>query len=329
VALFTMPLTFATTRLPRRPLVAVTVAFWSVGAIVQATADSYGQLMAGRVMAGLGHALFWAVVTPAAASMFAAANRGKSVARLLLGASFAGVVGLPTATWLAQRTDWQTPFWVLGAAGAVVAVAIAILMPTFRTEEGTVARGELPSLRRYLRILVITLLTVGSMAVTWTYVTPFFTDVTGFADGTVPVLLAMGGIVGVVSMWLVGRYLDRWPVKSAVLGLALLAAVWAGFATVGTIKPLAVVVLLVHGFTWSIIVAALVNWALRHTTWTSDIGNAAYASTFNLGNVLGSTLGAGLLYWHGARWLPAASFVLVAAALAIAWSVRPRGLARR
>jgi predicted MFS family arabinose efflux permease len=80
--------------------------------------------------------------------------------------------------------------------------------------------------------------------------------------------------------------------------------------------------LVLQGFGWSILVAALVNWALRHTPWASDIGNGAYASAFNAGNVVGSLLGAGILAWWGAQWLPYASFTLTLIAAFLVWRAR-------
>ncbi|MFW7414070.1 MFS transporter [Demequina sp. SO4-18] len=328
----TVPLALLTTRLPRRPLIVATLTFWSAGALVMATADSFAQVLGGRVITAMGHALFWAVVTPAAAGMFAPHVRGRSVTRLMLGATGAGVIGLPMSTWLAQQTDWRVPFMIVGIGGLVLAATVAVLMPSFRTEEGSVARGDVPSLRRFIRVLAVVLLTTGSMATTWTYITPFFVEVSGFAESTVPVLLALAGATGVVSMWLTGRFLDRWPVRAVALGEVGLLVMWLGLATLGQHKPIAILMVLLQGLAWSLLVAAMLNWALRHTPWSSDIGVGAQASTFNAGNAVGSVLGAGMLAWWGAQWLPLASAVMSAAALVLIVAVAPdatRALARR
>lgn len=332
VMVSTVPLTLLTTRLPRRTLIVGNMVMWSIGALVVATADSFALVLTGRVITAMGHALFWAVVTPAAAGMFAPQMRGRSVTRLMLGASGAGVIGLPVSTWLAQRTDWQLPFWIVGIGGLALAVAIAFLMPSFRTEEGSAARGDVPSLPRFVRVLAVVLLTTASMATTWTFITPFFVEVSGFAEGTVPLLLALAGAVGVVAMWLTGRFLDRWPVKSIAVGEAGLLVLWLGLAVFGSIKAVAIAMLVMQGLAWSLLVAAMLNWALRHTPWSSDIGVGAQASTFNAGNAVGSVLGAGMLAWWGAQWLPWASAAMVAVALVLVWAVAPeatRALARR
>ena len=317
----TFPLAMLTTRMVRRWVIVGTLAFWSVGALVAGVIHSYEGLLASRVLTGIGHALFWAVVTPAAAGMFPAAQRGRSVARLLLGASAAGVIGLPGETFLAQRVGWNAPFLILAVGGALMAITVALLMPSFRTQQSTVPRGDVPSLSRFIRIMFITALTTWAMSMSWTFFGTLFTDVTGFADGTVPILLFVGGVVGVATTWLVARYVDRWPVKSVALGQTLLLLMWVGLSLGIHSKVVVVAMIALEALAWSVVVVAMVNWALRHTPWTSDLGNGAYATVFNLGNAVGSRLGAVILGVWGARWLPVSSLVLTTAALVLIFTV--------
>jgi len=319
--LATLPLARLTTRLIRRWVLVGTMAFWSLGALVAAATQSYEALLGSRVLTGMGHALFWAVVTPAAAGMFPAARRGKSVARLMLGGSAAGVIGLPAETFLAQQAGWHAPFWILAAGGATMAIVIAILMPSFRTQQSTVPRGDMPSLSRFIRIMFITALTTWSLSMTWTFFAALFTDVTGFADDTVPILLFVGGVVGVAATWSVARYIDRWPVKSVAFGQSLMLLMWVGVSVGIHSKVVIVAMICLQGLAWSVTVVSMVNWALRHTPWTSDLGNGAYATMFNLGNAVGSRLGAVIVGVWGARWLPVGSLALTAAVLVLIFTV--------
>jgi|GEM_PF-818723 len=319
--LATMPLALLTTRMIRRWVLVGTMAFWSLGALTAAMSTTYEGLLASRVLTGMGHALFWAVVTPAAAGMFPAARRGKSVARLLLGASGSGIIGLPAETFLAQRLGWHAPFWILAIAGMIVAIAIAILMPSFRTQQSTVPRGDVPNRPRFLKVMGVTVLSTWSMAMSWTFISTIATEVTGFADDTVPLLLLASGVTGVATTWLIARYVDRWPVKSVVLGQALMLLMWVGMS-LGVHSKVALVAMIgLQGVAWSILVVVMVNWALRHTPWTSDIGNGTYATVFNLGNAIGSRLGAVILGVWGARWLPVSSFAVTAVALVLVLTV--------
>jgi len=319
--LATLPLALLTTHMIRRWVLVGTMAFWSLGALTAAMSTTYEGLLASRVLTGMGHALFWAVVTPAAAGMFPAARRGKSVARLLLGASGAGIIGLPAETFLAQRFSWHAPFWILAVGGVLVAIAIAILMPSFRTQQSTVPRGDVPNRPRFLKVMGVTMLSTWAMAMSWTFISTIATEVTGFADDTVPLLLLASGVTGVATTWMVARYVDRWPVKLVVFGQALLLLMWAGMSLGIHSKAALVVMIGLQGVSWSVLVIAMVNWALRHTPWTSDIGNGTYATVFNLGNAIGSRLGAMILGVWGARWLPVGSFAVTAVALVLVLTV--------
>ena len=324
VTFTTLPLAILTTRLVRRWVLVGALVIFTAGALLAAIADTYAELLFSRALTGVSHALFWAVVVPAAAGMFPLARRGRSVARLLLGPASAGVVGVPAAAYLAQQTHWHTPFWILTGGGALLAVLVAVLMPSFRTQQGTMVRGEFPSMRKFIRVMAVTGLMMAAMQITWTFFAPYVTEVTGFADDAVSILLFVGGLTGVVTTWTVARYLDRWPVKAVALGLALFLIMWTGLALGGQFKPVAVAMIALQGISWSILVISAVNWALRHSPWTVDLGNATYATFFNAGSVIGSGAGAVILGAWGARWLPFASWLLIAVALALVLTM-PRG----
>lgn len=311
IMITTLPLALLTTKLPRRPVIVGTMLWWSVGTLVVATADTFSQLLIGRVFSGMGQALFWAVAAPTVTRLFAPHLRGRKVTRLMLGASAAGVIGLPMSTWLGQQTNWQIPFVIVGLGGLVLAVALAFVLPTLTSSERDATRGDVPSLPHFIRVLIVVLLAAASMAVTWTYITPFFVEIAGFDEETVPLLLALGGAVGVAAMWIAGKYLDRWPVKSIVVGLGGLLAAWLTLALLGSFKAAAIAAIVMQGTSWSLLVAAMLNWALRHTPWSSDIGAGAQASAFNGGMAAGSILGGGMLAWWGAQILPFASAGLV------------------
>ena len=317
-----IPLALALKRLPRRVVLSGTAAVLAVGLLLVATAPSFGWLLAGRGVTAFGHAAFWAIVTPTVAGLFSSGERGKSVSRLLIGGSAAGIVGIPLITWVGTHAGWRLPYAVLTGVAVVLALAIFLVMPSFRAEHGTAARGLYPSWRIFVRVLAVCGLCVMSTALTWTFITPFATEVAGMSHAAVPTLLLLGGVAGSVAMVLVGRYLDRFPVLSVAIGLAILGSVWALMAVLGSLPAVLVACVVAQGFGWSVLVAAMVNWAIRHAPGSTDTANGTYATVFGAGNAAGSVLGAGLLAAVGAAWLPVASLVLVGVASVLVWTVR-------
>lgn len=329
VIVLSVPLALLAKRVPYRWTLTAAGVLFAGALVMHAASTSFEMLVAGRLLGAAAHALFWAVVTPAAAGMFPVQVRGRMVSRTMIGASAAGVAGLPGLTWIAQTTSWQTSYLLLAALTVLATAAVAVLLPTFRGDEGSTARGELPSWPAFIRVLCVAALSVGSLATVWTYITPYLLQVPGFAPATVPLLLAAGGGVGVVAMALVGRFLDRWPVRSVAVALAMLLVVYLVLGLAGSVPAVSVAMVLLQGFSWSVAVAAMLNWGMRHAPGRTDIAVAAYNSSFNAGNALGPFIGAALLAGAGAAVLPWASAGLVTVALAVVASSRPWHLLER
>lgn len=329
VIVLSVPLALVAKRIPYRWSITAAGALLVCAMAIHAASSTFEMLVVGRLLGAAAHALFWAVVTPAAAGMFPVHVRGRMVSRTMIGASAAGVAGLPGLTWVAQASSWQTSYLLLAALAVVATAAVAVLLPTFRGDEGSTARGELPSWPAFVRVLLIAALSVGSLATIWTYITPYLLQVPGFAPATVPLLMAFGGAVGVLAMALVGRFLDRWPVRSVAAGLAMLLAVYLLLGFAGSVPAVAAAMVLLQGFSWSIAVAAMLNWAMRHAPGRTDIAVATYNSSFNAGNAAGPFIGSAILAGAGASALPWAAAGLITLALAVLASARPWGLLER
>ena len=323
-----IPLAHYTRAIPRRTVLTSTFVAYAVGMLIAVTAPGFEGLLAGRVLTAAAQALFWAVVTPTAAGLFPPEVRGKAVARLLIGPSAGGILGLPAATWLGQQHGWRAPFFVLAAIAIVVAVTIAFVLPRHKSADGAAARGTAPNRRRFIVVLAVTGTTVLGGATIFTYITPYLHDVTGIASSAIPLLLIASGVAGLTSMILVSRYLDRFPMGTMAVGLTLVAVGWAGVWAFGTVPAATIVFFCVGGFGGSIQVGAFASRVMQVSPGNTDIGIATYATFYNSGTALGSLLGAGLLDWFGARVLPLVGAGFVALALGLV-ALERRIVARR
>jgi predicted MFS family arabinose efflux permease len=321
VLLASVPLALATKRIPRRQLLTITMIMWSVGALIAATSSDYTMLLVSRVLTALGQSMYWAVVTATVAGLFAPEVRGKIVSRLLLGPATANVLGLPTATWLGQQFSWQTPFYVVAGIGAVIAVAIAILVPSYTPDAGAASRGSAPHKSRYIALMGVTFLSVVGLMVVYTYITPFLTEVSGFAESTMPLLLISSGLAGMLAMWIVGRYLDRYPRGALATGLGIVFVTWGGMILFGTIKPVAAALFIAVGLGFSTLIASLVNRVMQLSPGSTDLGIAIYSSFYNAGIACGSLLGAGILAYYSPSLLPVAGLISISLALVLLGAV--------
>ena len=230
------PLTHLTRHIPRRYLLSGLLAVFVIATFGVAGAPNYGSLMAARVVAAGAQAVFWSITPVTAAGLFPIAKRGHAVAAVLVSGPLAILLGVPAGTWIGQQANWRLPFAILAALGLAGILAVAVLIPTSRPSESRAAAGSEPDARRYwLGVMTLALVVSGTFTA-YTYISPFLTKVTGFAQGDVPVVLllnGLGSLIGVVGTALI---LSRRPRMGALVPVSLLVVSLFGlylFATTG------------------------------------------------------------------------------------------------
>jgi predicted MFS family arabinose efflux permease len=317
VMIVALPLTRVTRRVPRRPLLVGTLGVFAVATAVSAIADSYEVLLAARLVSATTNGVFWAVVFPVAISMFPANVRGRTVARLSIGNALGPVLGVPLGTWLGGEFGWRAAFVAMAVLGFAICLAVALLLPTVTPRQSAGDIGSMPDRRRFIILLVATVLAVTGAMGAFTYMTVFLLDVSGFATASLGMLLFVQGSFGVVGTWAVGRVLDRFPL-GVVLGLlGLLTAAMLGLYGTGTSQVSAIPLLAVAGMSFSSLIAGIQHRIMQVAPSTTDMASASLSVAFNVGLAAGSLIGAGLLATVGVRVVPLFGGLLTAAALTL------------
>lgn len=317
VVVFSLPLTRVTTRIPRRGLLTVTLGVFAVATLLAAAAPSFEVLVAARVLSGLSHALFWSVAAAAATGLFPPEVRGRMVARLSIGSSLGPVLGVPIGTWLGQQTDWRVSFAALGAVSIVLAVGVLTLLPSYPPEQGGAARGTSPSGPRFAVLLVTTCAAVAGGMGILTYIAPYVIDHAGFPEERLSLVLAVSGGAGVVSTAVVGRFLDRAPVRCLVVALLGLTVAQLGLWTSGAVAPLVVACIALTGGSFGALAATLMHRGLQLAPGNTDIAMAAVSTAFNIGIAGGAFFGGRVVASSGVQQVPLMAAGLVALALVL------------
>lgn len=333
VVLASLPLSRLTRRFPRRYVLAATTAVCTIGSLWSAFAIGYADLMAARMVTALGQALFWAVVTPAAASLFAPAVRGKMIARLTVGSSLGPVLGVPLGTWVGQQAGWRTAFLLFSAVSLAACVAMAVSMPDVSPEQGGTARGTHPSMRRFVVLMVVTVLLVTGSFMMITFVTQFLLEVAGFPDRYLSVLLLGQGTAGVITTAAIGQVLDKRPWQAVVAASTLLTGTLVLLWGLGHNPALALVGLALFGVALSAVPPALSFLSMRVAPGATESATAISSSVFNLGIGGGAALGAWVVAADGVGAVPLFGAMFVLAALAVLavelCAAAPRATVRR
>ena len=322
-------LTALTGRLGRKGLLLGLMALFVIGNSAAALSPSYELLLVARVISAFAHGVFFSVGATIAADLVAPDRRASAIAMMFMGLTVAIVTGVPLGTFIGQSFGWRATFWGVAGLGLIAFIAIAVLLPaTLRKAPPARLIDQVRVLGsgRLLLVFAMTALGYGGTFVAFTYLASILEKITGFAAGSVSLILVLYGAAIAVGNLVGGRIADRNPAKALIGLFALQAAVLAAFAFTATSPVLTLVTLAALGFLSFANVPGLqlyvVQLAKVHRPAAVDVASALNIAAFNLGFALGAWIG-GLVVASplGLGMTPLVGAALVVAALVLTlWS---------
>ena len=327
VVLTSAPLAHLTRRFDRHSLVVTVLLILVVSTVVTAIAPNYGVLVASRILGGLAHGVFWAVVGAYSAYLVPKAQIGRAVALSLGGGSLAFVLGVPLGTALGQAFGWRASFGVLAAltligtffvwkflprvkAGAATPTNS---IPTISTGTGNIsvlidasaAPRRDQSLLAVVFVCVITAVTMTGQYTFYTYIEPFLTRQVGLDDIAVSPALFGYGSAGVLALVIVAVWAGKRPRTGLMVSLLAMLLAVIVLASWPSAIPLALAAFLIWGLAMGMI-PPLLQTRLLHAAPARirDTSSAFYTTAFNIGIGGGALVGALAFEQFGLGSLP-------------------------
>lgn len=320
-------LTLATRKLPRKQVLILLMAIFTLGNIACALAPSYGLLMAARIVTSLAHGTFFGVGSVVATSLVPEDKKASAIAVMFTGLTIATLLGVPAGAWLGLNFGWRATFWTIAVIGVVAMLVLARLVPADKGKvEVAPLRQELATLAdpQVLLGLAMTVLGFGGVFAVFTYIQPILVEITGFSQEAVSPILLLFGLGLIVGNMLGGKLADRNLPVALLATTATLAIVL--FAMTATLRsPVAVTIFV--GLIGAAAFATVAPLQMRVLDKAGPAGRNLASSlniaAFNLGNAFGAWLG-GVTIDHGpglaavtwvAALVPLASLVLAVISL--------------
>lgn len=119
-----LPVAWLADRWDRRRMLAIAVVVWSGMTALCGSAASFWQLALARAGVGAGEAGGGPPMQSLLADYYEPQGRARPFAALTLAGTVGSLAGLTAAGWVAQRYGWRTAFYVAGAPGLLVAIAV-------------------------------------------------------------------------------------------------------------------------------------------------------------------------------------------------------------
>ncbi|PZG24517.1 hypothetical protein C1I98_35530 [Spongiactinospora gelatinilytica] len=172
-------ITTLTARLPRRPLITGLIATSIAQNTASALAPNYPILLAGRFVAGLVVATFFAVSVATAVSTAPPGRQASTVARLTFGMNLGMIAGTPLGTFIGQHLGWRATFATIAVFSAVALMMVLRYVPGLPAPQVGSLLGELRVFTRRDVVSAIALTATGNLGVVtvFTYMAPLATGV--------------------------------------------------------------------------------------------------------------------------------------------------------
>ena len=226
-------------RFPRKKLLLVLAAAFTVGTVLSAVLPTFGLVLAARFLAGLPHGAYFGIASLVAASLMGPGKRGAGVAYVLSGLTIANVIGVPAITFLGQQAGWRVAYFAVAVIFGLTFVALALLVPHQPGDASATMKREL---RAFGRSQVwLTLLTgavgFGGFFCVYTFISPISTDIAGLPALFVPVVLVVVGLGMTVGNIVGGWAADTHVVRAIFSFFALFFVSLAGLALTANTTP--------------------------------------------------------------------------------------------
>lgn len=229
-ALASPVLAVITGNIERRNLLLGSFGLFCAANVISATAQTYELLLASRILAALGSALYMPTAAAIAISLAPEEKRGRALALVTAGMTVAIVLGVPLGTWLGGYAGWRTTFWFVALLGIAALVGIRLWIPHVATAKpiGWSARMALLKQPRILVALSLTVLWTAGGFTVYSYLAPLLEQLTHLSHNEIGWMLLLFGAAGVAGNFIGGHGADRWGTTTTMaIALAVLVAVFA------------------------------------------------------------------------------------------------------
>nr|WP_246240177.1 MFS transporter [Mycolicibacterium madagascariense] len=303
VAALAVPMTHATARFARKPLLLTTLCCYALSNLLVSVAPTFAVVAAGRGLGGLTHALFFSLCIGYVPRLVTGAQVGRALAIATGGASAGLIVGVPLATSVGTALGWRASFGALAALSVLTLVLVAKVLPGVSNAAPTPVYQKRSGRTQLVAVVSSNALTYLGQFTLYTFVSVLFLAAGARPEFVGPLLL-LCGICGLAGLGYAAGMVDRRPRRTT---FALLTTAIAAVLAVGVGFPLLVPVIVAaavwngaFGGVASVFQAA----AVRTHAVNPELAGAWVNASANTGIAGGAAIGAGFLPLIGLGGLP-------------------------
>ena len=202
-------------RFDRRRVLVVAYVGFIVGTYCCATSETVAALLVARALCGAFGGVSNATILAIVGDLVPAHRRGAAMGIIMTSFSAAAAFGVPFGLFLAQRSRWETPFFLLVGIALAVETLLVLFLPHVR---GHLADGPPESLKNFLSLLSDgnawrALLLMVSLVFGHFTIIPFLSPHLVFnlklPENHLALVYVLGGLLTIITAPYIGRLSDR------------------------------------------------------------------------------------------------------------------------
>ena len=316
VMLFGPLLTGLLSHVERKRLFVIILLIFAVSNTIDAMAPNLWVLALARFIAALLLPVFWGTASETAGQLAGPLRAGRAVAMVYLGISAALLFGIPLGTLAAHAFGWRVAFALLAGLSLLMAILIAIFMPTLAlprrmrlVEQARILRDP-----RFVAHVGLSVLIFTAMFTAYTYLADTLETLVGVAPAQVGWWLMGFGAIGLIGNWLGGRAVDRSPLGATAFFVVLLGMGMAASVFLAGARGWFDVPFVLWGVAYTALFPICQVRVMRVASHAQALAGTLNVSAANAGIGLGAIIGGLVIpYWGlGAVGYLAAAMAVVA-----------------
>jgi predicted MFS family arabinose efflux permease len=307
-----------TSAIERRKLLTAALAWYAFTHVLAALAPGYNTLLVVRVLTAVAAALFTAQAAATAGLMVHASERGKAIGLVILGWSFAAVIGMPLGTYLGAHIGWRPTMALVGLVSGLMAAWVWIQIPArlYVASLDFAAWKSVLTNKPLMTVVSVTAIQAAGMFTVFAYMALVLKEFIGAGPTTISILFACFGVTGVIGNVLAARMVDRIGTVRVIL-IALVCMVVPMFLWPLTRGSLAmtVILMLIWGLGCFAVNGAQQARLLGLAPRVASASISLNTSAMYFGQAFGALVGGAVIASFGLVWLSIIGAVLVLIAI--------------
>lgn len=299
VAISSLPFMLLCAKIERRKLLGILFTIFIISHIVSGFATTFEILLISRLGIASAHAVFWSITAPLAIRVAPNNVKAKALGIIAAGSSLAMILGLPLGRTIGLLLGWRATFIciaILALVGMVVLMKSLPLVPS----QHSGSLKSLPTLFKrptLIGVYLLTVITVTASFTAYTYIEPFFLNISHFSPNFTTVTLLIFGLSGIVGSMIYTKYNAFHPFNCLFIAILTICLSLLLLLPISSYPQLVIPILISWGIATMIFNLSLQTKIIQLAPDATDVAMSMFSGIFNIGIGGGAFIG-GLTITH-------------------------------